>query len=66
VTASTLNAFGYSKHTNTRMHAVAFAPQQVFGCGLLSDDLRIEQEGVAKLQSLLNFISSGQKVGSVS
>lgn len=39
VTASTLNALGYSKHTTTRVHAVAFTPQKVFGCGLLSDDL---------------------------
>lgn len=59
ITASSLNALGYNQHYP---HVVAFAPQKVFGCGL--SDLRIEQ-GLAHLQSLLDFIGTGHKVGNV-
>ena len=59
MTASILNQLGYNRHYP---HAVAFAPTQVFGCGLL--DLRLEQ-GLAHIQSLLDYIGTDHKVGRV-
>ena len=59
MTASILNKLGYNCHFP---HAVAFAPIHVFGCGLL--DLRLEQ-GLAQIQSLLDYIGTDHKVGHV-
>ena len=59
ITACILNALGYNQHY---LHAVAFAPSTVFGCGLW--DLRVEQ-GLAQIQSLLDSVGTSHKVGSV-
>jgi hypothetical protein len=59
MTASILNSLGYNQHYP---HAVAFAPQHVFGCGLW--DLKIEQ-GLAQLQSFLDYVGTEHKVGKV-
>ena len=59
MTASTLNKLGYNRHYP---HAVAFAPHNVFGCGLL--DLRIEQ-GLTHIQALLDYVGTNHKVGRV-
>jgi hypothetical protein len=59
MTASCLNKLGFIRHYP---HSVAFAPQQVFGCGLL--DLRVEQ-GLTHIQSLLDYVGTNHKVGRV-
>ena len=59
MTASILNLLGYNKHYP---HAVAFAPQSLFGCGL--SDLRLEQ-GLSQIQSLLDYVGTDHKVGTV-
>ena len=59
MTATILNKLGYSRHYP---HAVAFAPHEVFGCGLI--DLRVEQ-GLLQIQSLLDYVGTDQKVGRV-
>ena len=59
MTASALNKLGYNRHYP---HAVAFAPQKVFGCGLLN--LRVEQ-GLSHIQSLLDYVGTHHKVGRV-
>ncbi len=55
--ACSLNKLGYNRHYP---HAVAFAPHNVFGCGLL--DLWIEQ-GLTHIQALLDHVGSNHKVG---
>jgi hypothetical protein len=59
MTASILNKLGLKGHYP---HAVAFAPQKVFGCGLL--DLQVEQ-GLTHIQSLLDYCCTDHKVGRV-
>jgi hypothetical protein len=59
MTASILNKLGLNRHYP---HAVAFAPQKVFGCGLLN--LRVEQ-GLTHIQSLLDYVGTDHKVGRV-
>ena len=59
MTATTLNKLGYNKHYP---HSVAFAPRHQFGVGLI--DLHIEQ-GLAQLQSLLDYIGTDHKIGRV-
>jgi hypothetical protein len=60
MTASILNKLGLNCDYP---HAVAFfAPQKVFGCGLI--DLRVEQ-GLTHIQSLLDYIGTDHKVGRV-
>ena len=59
MTASILNSLGYNQHYP---HAVAFAPQHAFGCGLW--DLKIEQ-GLLHLQSFLDYVGTEHKVGNV-
>ena len=59
MTASILNKLGYNRHYP---HAVAFAPQKVFGCGLL--DLRIEQ-GLCQIQAFLDYVGTDHKAGRV-
>ena len=59
MTACILNKLGYNRHYP---HAVAFAPQKAFGCGLI--DLRIEQ-GLCQLQAFLDYVGTDHKVGQV-
>jgi hypothetical protein len=59
MTASILNKLGLNRHYP---HAVAFAPQKVFGCGLLN--LQVEQ-GLTHIQSLLDYVGTDHKVGRV-
>jgi hypothetical protein len=59
MTSTILNKLGYNKHYP---HSVAFAPRHQFGVGLM--DLRIEQ-GLAQLQSLLDYIGTDHKIGRV-
>ena len=59
MTASILNKLGYNRHYP---HAVAFAPQKVFGCGLI--DLQIEY-GLCQLQAYLDYVGTEHKAGHV-
>ena len=60
ITAVTLNKLGYHRNYS---HAVAFAPIRLFGCGMC--DLHMEQEGLAQINALLNYIGTGHKIGDV-
>jgi hypothetical protein len=57
MTATNLNKLGYDRHYP---HAVAFAPPEEFGCGLI--DLRVEQ-GLLQIQSLLYYVGMDPKWG---
>jgi hypothetical protein len=59
MTTSILNELGYNHHYP---HLVAFAPQEVFGCGLL--DLR-EEQGLTHIQYLLDYVGTNHEVGRV-
>ena len=59
MTASILNKLGYNRHYP---HAVAFAAQKIFGCGLI--DLQIEH-GLCQLQAYLDYVGTEHKAGHV-
>ena len=59
MTASILYKLGYYRHYP---QSLAFAPQQVFGCGLL--DLQVEQ-GVTHIQFPLDYVGTHHKIGRV-